>query len=85
LIAAEVRAISSVALDEPIAEAGRTHYAIDVLARPIFAGNPEGEPENLSHAQIEADPAYRSKSRFRKLKEALALLANNRGWAIKPS
>lgn len=80
LITAEVRAIDSVA----DADSGLP-YRIDVIERPIIAGNPDGLPENLAHAQVESAPELSNKSRFKKLKEALARLATNRGWLIGPS
>lgn len=57
-------------------------YQIDVLARPIVAGGTERE--NLAHAQIESEPEFLTKSRFNRLKEALAQLATARGWLIEP-
>jgi hypothetical protein len=64
---------------------GGDGYLIDVHPRPIPADNPDGLPENLSHAQIEASPDFTNPSRFKKLKEALALLADGNGWFIAPS
>jgi hypothetical protein len=64
---------------------GGQDYVIDVHARAILADNPEGLPENLAHAQIEANPDFPNSSRFRKLKEALALLADRSGWFVLPS
>lgn len=64
---------------------GAEGYMIDVHPRPIYAGNPDGLPENISHAQIEAAPDFANQSRFKKLKEALARLAERNGWFITPS
>jgi hypothetical protein len=80
LLAIEIREIGSVALEPPAVG----HFKVLVEPRPIYANNREGEPENLSHAQIETDPPMDSPSRFRKLKEALARLANRRPWLIEP-
>lgn len=57
---------------------------VDVHPRPIEQDNPDGEPENLAHAQIEAHPNFESDSQFKKLKEALARLATEAGWTIAP-
>lgn len=64
---------------------GGAGYLIDVHPRPIEAGNPDGLPENQAHAQIEANPDFPNNSRFKKLKEALAILAKRNGWFINPS
>ena len=80
LLAVEIREIGSVALGAPAVGS----FKVLVEPRPIYANNPEGEPENLSHAQIETEPPMESQSRFRKLKEALAQLANRRPWLIEP-
>lgn len=64
---------------------GGQGYLIEVHARPIPPDNPDGHPENPAHAQIEANPDFPNSSRFRKLKEALARLADRGGWFIDPS
>lgn len=83
LVASEIRAIkvenTGATQDDP------SHYSVDVIPRPITVDNPEGLPENMAHAQIESAPVMTSNNRFRKLKEALALLADNRGWLIEPT
>lgn len=83
LVAFEVRAIkvenTEATKDDP------SHYSVDIVPRPIPAGNPEQLPENMAHAQIESDPVMASGSRFRKLKEALAQIADHRGWLVEPS
>ena len=60
-------------------------YDVDVAARPVYANNAKGEPENLSHAQIETNPEFENDSRFKKLKEALAILASKHGWIVRPT
>ena len=60
-------------------------YQVDVLPRPIKAGNPENEPVNLAHSQVEVDPEFENASRFKKLKDALSRLAGERGWVIEPT
>lgn len=56
------------------------YYLIDIIPRPL--------EDNPAHAQIEPNPEYQSKSRFRKVQESLARLATEvvqtRGWAIEP-
>ena len=51
-------------------------YTIDVIPKPL--------EENEAHATITPTPSYASKSVFRKVREALAFLATNRGWLIVP-
>lgn len=83
LFAVEIRDISienvGAAVDEP------PNYSVDVIPRPVLFDNPEGLPENKAHAQVETNPILASPSRFKKLKEALAILASNRDWIVKPS
>jgi hypothetical protein len=51
-------------------------YKIDVFPRPLL--------NNRAHAQIEPTPAYQNEKIFRKLRERLAFLANQRVWEILP-
>lgn len=83
LVALEIRAISIENVDA--AEGEPPQYSVDVIPRPIPVNNPDGLPENRAHAQVETTPLLASPSRFKKLKEALAILASNREWAIEPS
>lgn len=53
-----------------------TIYEIDVWARPLA--------DNTAHAQIEPLPEMTG-SRFLKMKERLARLAQEQGWAIHPT
>ena len=43
------------------------------------------EADNLAHCQIECNPLIESGSRFKKLKAALANLANKHGFVVPPS
>lgn len=52
------------------------NYSVDVKHRP--------EVDNPSHAQIESAPAPTG-SRFKRIKEKLAQLADSAGWTCKPS
>jgi hypothetical protein len=81
VVAKSIREISSIARAAPATGT----YRILVEPRPILPNNPDGEPENPAHAQIESDPAMENDARFRKLKEALAWLANQRPWVIEPT
>lgn len=58
-------------------------YAVDAVHRPIE--NDADAPDNLAHCQIEAHPVITSNSRFKKLKAALAALANRSGFVVPPS
>lgn len=57
-------------------------YAVDVIHRPIYES--ETEPENHAHCQIECAPQIASSARFKKLKEALAVLASKHGFVVQP-
>jgi len=83
LLTADVRKISIVNTSD-ILNAPKV-YSVNVISRPICIGNLEGLPVNEAHAQIETDPILASSSRFKKLKEALAYLASQNDWTIKPS
>lgn len=84
LLAEEVRKIDTVIRNPSAPQQVQEPYRLDVIARPIEAGNPDGEPENLAHAQIESDPVLENKSRFDKVKEALVRLAQSRPLVIEP-
>lgn len=56
-------------------------FDIDVEHMPIV--NYPLEPDNLAHAEIHTKPEC-DKNIFRKLKERLAQLANERLWEIEP-
>jgi len=58
-------------------------YAVDAIHRPIE--NDQNDPDNLAHCQIECNPIIESGSRFKKLKAALANLANKHGFVVTPS
>jgi hypothetical protein len=51
-------------------------YKIDIIWRPIES--------NKAHSQIEPSPEYKNEKVFRRLRERLAYLANERGWEIFP-
>lgn len=84
LVTNDVRQVS-VLRDPKSKEVPAPVHNVDVVERPIAADNPEGLPENPAHAQVEASPEFLTDSRFRKLKEALALLAEKHGFLIEPS
>lgn len=82
LVALHVRGVDTVQIKPPFSDA----YRVDVVPKPIGKDDPDGDPENPSHAQIESDPAVDNDTRFKKLKEALCRLAAETGtWAIAPS
>ncbi|MAK47790.1 MULTISPECIES: hypothetical protein [unclassified Marinobacter] len=78
LIAEDIRAIDTISMDAD----GNEIYVIDVIHRPI--SDTEEQPGNDAHAQVEHTPGTMTKNKFRKLKEALAFLANQKDWVIKP-
>jgi hypothetical protein len=85
LVTLEVRQVDTVMQNAQAPGQPQLPYRLDVLPRPILAGNEEGEPENLAHAQIESAPDLQTKSRFDKVKDALARLAERRPLAIDPT
>jgi hypothetical protein len=84
VIARDVRAIR-VEITNEKGKATGNFYRIDAVHRPIDAGNPENEPPNPAHGQVESTPAILSDTRFKKLKERLAQLAEQHGWISPPS
>jgi hypothetical protein len=76
LVAADIRLISDVVKygQDPVT------YSIDVIPVPIL----DGVADNIAHAEIRADPRIASDKIFRRLRESLARLANQRGWLIRP-
>jgi len=84
LVADEIRKLQIAQIDAATREPAGTNYQIDVMHRPIDLGNDRGEPPNPAHSQIEATPAL-NRSRFDKLKELLARLAEKNGWLVQPT
>jgi hypothetical protein len=78
LFAEEVRAIDDVKIDAN----GNSTYDIDVIHRPI--SDTDEQKGNPAHAQVEHTPGGMKTNKFRKLKEAMAYIANQREWIIKP-
>jgi hypothetical protein len=82
LVAHEVRSARKI----PIYDAKQKvigEHSVDVLHRPI-QDDPGGEPDNLAHCQVECHPTIDNDNRFKRLKEALAAMANKYGWVIEP-
>lgn len=77
LVAQDIRKIDDI-------EHGTTHaqYGFDVIPAPV-KNHPEIE-DNLAHAEIWSDPRNMSKNVFRRLRRALAMIANKYGWLILP-
>ncbi|MEM8545025.1 MAG: hypothetical protein AAGF66_13675 [Cyanobacteria bacterium P01_H01_bin.119] len=73
-ICAEIRAIDDIKYAPPKGQV--VQYKIDIIWRPIDG--------NYAHSQIEPSPNYNSKSTFRKLREKLAYIANQKDWEIYP-
>jgi hypothetical protein len=78
----EIRAIRDIKVDA--AAKPPTFYVVDVQHRPVAANEAMGIVANPAHSQIEAAPHPNADTRFKKVKEALALIANRRGWLIAP-
>jgi hypothetical protein len=77
----DVRKSCKVPILDPKGKPIGGEYNVDVKHRPIVAP----DPENLAHCQIESSPMYTNSSRFKKVKEALARLANKKGFIILPT
>ena len=86
LLTVEVRACKKV-IQNPWAKnpAEQIPYKLLVTADPVEDGNAQGLPPNPSHALIETDPALANPSRFRKVKDALCRLAEQRPWVVQPA
>ena len=61
-----------------------TTHSVDVIYDPIY-----DEPKNLAHSQITVKPEFfgsnnKQKNSFRLLRIALARLATENGWTLKP-
>ena len=78
LVAIDVRQISVSGLHKEKAPTVQKEiqYNIDVVPRPLEA--------NQAHAVICPTPPYRTNSVFRRVREALVLLASRRNWTIPP-
>lgn len=82
LIAGEIRKTCKIPIFD--SKGKRTgEHSVDVLHRPI-ENDPDGEPDNLAHCQIECHPTMDNENRFKRLKEALAAIANQYGWVVEP-
>jgi hypothetical protein len=79
VVTGNVRAINNITKTGTDGQVQR--FTIDVEHMPIV--NHPLEPDNLAHAEIHTKPAC-DKNVFRKLKERLAQLANERLWEIEP-
>lgn len=82
IAAHEIRAIKGVVING--AEPNGGNYVVDVQHRPEPENKEKGMPANPAHSQVEAAPHPKADARFKKIKEALALIANRRGWLIRP-
>lgn len=73
--------VSIVALQ--VRETNINNYQLDVISCPIK--NHATLPDNEAHSQIEPTTEYTSENHFRKIRERLSRLAEERGWLIEPS
>lgn len=81
LRASEVRSICDLRV-EPNSRENRSTYCVDVVHRPVTAKG--SQPENVAHCQVECAPDLSSDAHFRKLKEALAIIATANGFVVMP-
>ena len=82
VVAFEVRTIQLEIFDND-KPTGKNHV-LDAVHRPIEPGNPDNDPPNPAHSQVEAVPVLNG-SRFVKLKERLAQIATRHGWIVAPT
>ena len=75
VVTSEVRGVSNIAIGPD----DEKKFCVDAIHRPV------DDPANPAHTQIECDPEMSSSSRFKKLKEALAILASKQGFVVEPS
>lgn len=80
--AAQVRSIRTIRVD-PAKKVDERTYQVDAIHRPLPDDN--DPTENPAHCQIECCPSIATDNHFKKLKEALALLANSRGFIVAPT
>lgn len=75
LVAVRVRAINTAVTLDAKGRPTQTHQ-VDVVHAP--------EAENHSHSLVKSAPQIASGSAFKRLKEALCLIAAAKGWAFPP-
>ncbi len=80
--AAQVRSIRTIRIDPGKKNDDRV-YQVDAIHRPL--PDDDDPAENPAHCQIECCPSIATDNHYRKLKEALALLANTRGFIVNPT
>ncbi len=82
LVARDIRAIDDIIQydkdQNPIRE-----FKVDVEHVPII--NDPVEQDNPAHAEIHTKPECPNRRVFKRLREKLVLLANNRQWELKPA
>ena len=74
LVAGQIRRIDDVIKQER--DVSVLLYLIDVVPAPL--------EDNLAHAEVRADPQIASDKIFRRLRQSLAILANQQRWLILP-
>jgi hypothetical protein len=81
LIAREIRGTCKISIFDKKGKVTGQH-AVDVLHRPIV--DSPGEADNLAHCQIECHPTIENDGSFKRLKEALAVMATRIGFVVEP-
>ncbi|MEH2596873.1 hypothetical protein V1278_003786 [Bradyrhizobium sp. AZCC 1577] len=82
LTAAEVRKTRAIPIRDAKGNVTGEH-SVDVIHRPI-KDDPDGQPDNPAHCQVECHPTMDNDNRFKRLKEALAAIASKYGWVVAP-
>lgn len=79
----DVRAIGHIRVN-PSDPANETAYTVNAIHRPLSTENGD-DRNNDAHCQIESQPHIAVDRHFKKLREALAYLANQNGWIVPPT
>ena len=80
--AQEVRSIGHIRVN-PANDRDARAYVVDAIHRPLSAEQNNGR-ENSAHCQVECQPGINRTHFNKKLREALAKLAQSRGWIFDP-
>lgn len=82
LLTRRVREIGNIRTNPNDINSDRT-YAVDAVHRPLSVANGD-ERDNDAHCQIECTPDIAMDNHFKRLREALARIADEQGWVVPP-
>lgn len=81
--AGEVRQIAGIRTNPNDKENVRT-YDVDAIHRPLLVSR-GADKDNFAHCQVESSPEMLVSNHVKRLKEALAILADKYGWVVGPN